>query len=35
MKPHHAGRTEYAIRMYPYHPELIHPFETGYMRWVQ
>ncbi len=35
MKPHHAGRTEYAIRMYPYHPDLIHPFETGYMRWVQ
>lgn len=35
LQPDHAGLTEYAIRVYPYHAGLIHPFELGCMRWVQ
>ena len=29
-----SGVWEYRLRVYPYHPDLVHPFETGLMRWL-
>ncbi len=34
LKPDYAGLKEYVIRIYPHHPQLIHRFEMGCMRWV-
>jgi starch phosphorylase len=34
LKPDISGLQYYKIRMYPYHPLLSHPFETGFMIWL-
>ncbi len=34
LKPELPGLQEFQIRMYPHHPNLSHPFETGYMIWL-
>lgn len=32
--PAQCGRQEYYLRIYPYHPMLVHPLELGMMLWV-
>lgn len=32
--PERCGRQEYYLRVYPYHPMLVHPLEMGMMLWV-
>ncbi len=32
--PDFSGRHYYRLRMYPYHPDLAHPFELGLMTWL-
>ena len=34
LKPELAGLQYYRLRIYPCHPMLGHPFETGYMLWI-
>ncbi|HYQ40141.1 MAG TPA: alpha-glucan family phosphorylase [Pseudomonas sp.] len=34
LTPELCGKLEYRIRMYPYHPALIHKFELGLMVWL-
>ncbi|RMD69351.1 MAG: alpha-glucan family phosphorylase [Gammaproteobacteria bacterium] len=34
LEPTLPGLQCYKLRLYPYHPLLAHPFETGYMLWV-
>jgi glycogen phosphorylase len=33
-RPDRCGAIDYRIRVYPWHPELTHPFETGLMVWL-
>ncbi len=34
LAPSLAGLQHYQLRLYPFHPMLSHPHETGFMRWV-
>ncbi len=34
LKPENGGRYEYTIRIVPYHPDLIHPYELGLVSWL-
>jgi starch phosphorylase len=34
LAPEHCGKAAYAIRVYPRHPLLTHPFEPGLMKWL-
>ncbi len=34
LQPHGSGLQHLQIRMYPHHPDLAHPFETGCMIWL-
>ena len=34
LTPELCGKLEYRIRIFPTHPALIHPFETGLMIWL-
>ena len=34
LRPELCGQLDYRIRLYPQHPSLTHPFETGLMTWL-